>query len=62
MICPTCHGARFVREDYLVLPYQEHGVVAAVVPCPTCRMFGVIHRCERERPDGVPPKGSNHDA
>jgi hypothetical protein len=36
MICPTYRGMRFVREEYLVLPYQGHGVATAVVPCPDC--------------------------
>lgn len=56
MICPTCDGKHFVREDYLVLPYEVRGVVAAVVLCPDCGGHGRIHCCEGGRPDLVPSK------
>jgi DnaJ-class molecular chaperone len=53
MICPTCHGERMVREEYLILPYNTHGVITAVVLCPECGGFGRVHCCEglREQPE-----------
>jgi DnaJ-class molecular chaperone len=51
MICPTCHG-----EHYLVLPYAQHGLVMAVVPCPDCGGHGRVHCCDGQRaqPDEKP--------
>lgn len=42
--CPTCRGEGLVREETLILPYNTHGVISAIVLCPTC------HPAEEPKP------------
>ena len=51
MICPTCHGTRYITHQR-----QDNSAGYVAIPCPECQGQGFSYCCEGAEKDLCPTK------